>query len=159
MVLNSTFESVESRFAREPPADPTAGRPSEIHARAGPSIEHVHALQRARAISYIERNLTSPSLTPASVAEAIHVSRSALYRLFRTSGGVNRYIQRARLDRAWSALANPENASRVSEVAFGSGFLSEAHFCRSFRRAFGVTPGRVNGRGAKPAARTGGQEP
>ena len=102
----------------------------------------------ARAAAYIERNLTSQDLTPASVAEAVHVSRSVLYRLFSGSGGVNRYILRARLDRAWTSLADPAHPRRVSEVAFESGFLSEAHFCRAFRRAFGITPGRVNGRGA-----------
>jgi AraC-like DNA-binding protein len=82
------------------------------------------------------------------VAEAAHVSRSALYRLFSGSGGVSRYIQRARLDLAWTSLSDPAHPRRVSEVAFGCGFSSEAHFCRAFRRAFGVTPGQVNGRGA-----------
>ena len=96
-------------------------------------------------MAYIERNLTSRTLTPARVAEAVHVSRSALYRMFSASGGVNRFIMRARLDWAWKALADPAGRRRVSEVAFGSGFQSEAHFCRAFRRAFGVTPGCVNG--------------
>jgi len=98
----------------------------------------------ARAIAYIERNLTSRTLTPAAVAEAVHVSRSTLYRMFSPSGGVNRYILRARLDLARSVLADPGPARRVSDVAFDSGFLSEAHFCRAFRRAFGVTPGGVH---------------
>lgn len=100
----------------------------------------------ARAASYIERNLISQDLTPDRVAEAIHVSRSVLYRLFSASGGVRRYILQARLERAWSLLADRAPAQRVSEVAYASGFQSEAHFCRAFRRAFGVTPGFVKGR-------------
>lgn len=110
---------------------------------AGPGSEDPR--QFARAVDYIERNLTSRALTPASVAEAVHVSRSTLYRMFGPSGGVNRYIVRARLDRAWQALAGPARTRRVSEVAFALGFQSDAHFCRAFRRAFGVTPGHAGG--------------
>jgi AraC-like DNA-binding protein len=110
----------------------------------------IECIPLARAASYIERNLTSQDLTPASVAEAAHVSRSTLYRLFSPSGGVKRYILNARLDRAWSALADPKQARRVSDVAFDTGFLSDAHFCRAFRRAFGVTPGRVKRSWRKP---------
>jgi len=128
-----------------------------FHDAGAPFPEHEESLQLARAVAYIHRNLTSRTLTPASVAEAVHVSRSTLYRMFGSSGGVNRYIVRARLDRAWKALAGPGRGRRVSEVAFGLGFQSDAHFCRAFRRAFGVTPGHVNGaaQAGEGIARTG----
>jgi AraC-like DNA-binding protein len=116
-----------------------------FHGAAASSPGHEEPLQLARAVDYIERNLTSRTLTPASVADAIHVSRSTLYRMFEASGGVNRYIVRARLDRAWRDLSGPGRVRRISEVAFGLGFQSDAHFCRVFRRAFGVTPGQING--------------
>jgi AraC-like DNA-binding protein len=129
----------------DPSLRPAGVASFDFHGAPTSPTGHEGSLQLARAAAYIERNLTSRALTPASVADAIHVSRSTLYRMFSTSGGVNRYIVRARLDRARSALADAGQARRVSEVAFGSGFLSEAHFCRAFRRAFGVTPGCVNG--------------
>lgn len=131
------------RRLRDARAEPTAVDSDDFHGAAMSSPED--SLQLARAVDYIERNLTSRTLTPASVADAVHVSRSTLYRMFEASGGVNRYIVRARLDRAWRDLSGPGRARRVSEVAFGLGFQSDAHFCRAFRRAFGVTPGHVNG--------------
>jgi AraC-like DNA-binding protein len=121
-----------------------------------PGVED--SLQLAKAIDFIERNLTSRDLTPARVADAVHVSRSTLYRMFGPTGGVNRYIVRARLDRAWKVLAEEARARRVSEVAFDLGFQSEAHFCRVFRRTFGVTPGHINGvahSAAEPVDRAG----
>lgn len=139
-------------FASRPPIERrlrdglARGDPGGLDDGAGPpSPGSEDSLQLAKAIDFIERNLTSRDLTPARVADAVHVSRSALYRMFGPTGGVNRYIVRARLDRAWKVLTDSGRARRVSEVAFGLGFQSEAHFCRVFRRAFGVTPGHVNG--------------
>jgi AraC-like DNA-binding protein len=132
---------LRSRDAPRRPAEVDSPDFQDIHASPR---DHEDSIQLARAVAYIERNLTSRALTPASVAEAVHVSRSTLYRMFSASGGVNRYIVRARLDQAWRTLADPGRARRISEVAFGAGFQSEAHFCRAFRRAFGITPGGVN---------------
>jgi AraC-like DNA-binding protein len=134
--------SISSGFPDAPPPFATHETASE------------HALQLARAAAYIERNLFSQDLTPESVAEAVHVSRSGLYRLFQASGGVHRYVMSARLDRAWSVLADPHRAQRVSVVAFDCGFRSEAHFCRAFRRAFGVTPGFIRGSGVRSPGRS-----
>ena len=59
-------------------------------------------------------------------------------------GGVAAYIQTRRLARAHADLADPGKAPRkIYEVAYRWGFVSEAHFSRAFRRAFGVTPGEV----------------
>lgn len=102
-----------------------------------------HAVQLARATSYIEQNLGSHALTPQAVAEATHVSRSTLYRLFGGSGGVSRYIWQARLNHAWSALSSPEEVRPIGQIAFDLGFLSEAHFCHAFRNSFGISPGSL----------------
>jgi AraC-like DNA-binding protein len=133
------------RRQRDVLARPARGDSVDLEGARPSSPGSEDSLQRAKAIDFIERNLTSRDLTPARVADAVHVSRSALYRMFGPTGGVNRYIVRARLDRAWKVLADAARARRVSEVAFDLGFQSEAHFCRVFRRAFGVTPGHVNG--------------
>ncbi|MDB5459359.1 MAG: hypothetical protein JWO72_1100 [Caulobacteraceae bacterium] len=100
----------------------------------------VQSLQRERAKAFIEQHLASPSLSPGEVADAVHMSRSALYRLFPESRGVGRYILEARLNRAWLLLSGDAGAPRISQVAYRTGFLSEAHFCRAFRRKFGLSP-------------------
>ena len=42
------------------------------------------------------------------------------------------------------ARRTPSRAShKIYEIAYRWGFVSEAHFSRAFRRAFGLTPGDV----------------
>jgi AraC-like DNA-binding protein len=94
-------------------------------------------LLRARA--HIEARLADGALSPDSVALALGLSRSALYRLFGHLGGVAGYIQTRRLGRIKALLADPREGRRISELAYGHGFADEAHFSRAFRRAFGVS--------------------
>lgn len=120
-----------------------AGQSPSSHGPASPVPEAGgrQSIQLARAMSYIEQNLASHLLTPQAVARAAHVSRSTLYRLFRGSGGVSRAIWQTRLNHAWRALSSPQDSRSIGAVAFDLGFLSEAHFCRAFRHAFGISPG------------------
>lgn len=94
-----------------------------------------------RAAAFIENNLASHDLTPDAVARAANVSRSTLYRLFKSCGGVSRYILRRRLNLASERLRDPAEYRQVSELAFELGFISEAHFSRAFRQVFGAPPG------------------
>ena len=47
-------------------------------------------------------------------------------------------IWQMRLERAASLLSDQEGS--VSEVAYGVGFKSVAHFCNRFRSQFGLSP-------------------
>lgn len=127
----------EAWQADGPPHLPSAHGP----ASSNPEIAGRQAIQLARAVSFIEQNLASHILTPQAVAKAARVSRSTLYRLFRGSGGVSRAIWQARLNHAWRALSSPGDTRSIGMIAFDLGFLSEAHFCRAFRHAFGISPG------------------
>ena len=62
------------------------------------------------------------------------VFRAALHT---TPGAVAR---RARFERAAVELLGGEHT--VASVAHGAGFADHSHFCRHFRREFGVTPSR-----------------
>lgn len=69
------------------------------------------------------------------------MSRATLYRLFESIGGIAAYIQSRRLARAYAALVRPAHRHRrLYDIALDWGFVSEAHFSRSFRRAFGLSP-------------------
>jgi AraC-like DNA-binding protein len=112
---------------------------AETVARARPALETT-LLERIRA--HIEAMLGSPDLGPDSLCVAFRLSRTQLYRLFESLGGVAAYIQTRRLARAYADLADSGKAPRkIYDIAYRWGFVNEAHFSRAFRRAFGMTPG------------------
>jgi AraC-like DNA-binding protein len=114
---------------------------AETVARARPALEAT-LLERIRA--HIETMLGSPGLSVDALCQVFGLSRSTLYRLFEPLGGVAAYIQARRLASAYADLADPRKAPRkIYEIAYRWGFVSEAHFSRTFRRAFGVPPGEV----------------
>ncbi|GHC27603.1 helix-turn-helix domain-containing protein [Aidingimonas halophila] len=100
----------------------------------------VHDIARQRLEHFIERHLTSPRLTPATLCRTAAISRSRLYRLFEHEGGVLRYIQRRRLARARECLENPLESRAIGELAEAHGFRSQAHFSRSFRERYRCSP-------------------
>jgi acetamidase/formamidase/AraC-like DNA-binding protein len=90
----------------------------------------------------IERKLGDPEVSPARIAQLEGISERYLQKLFETTGdNFTHYLRERRLQRCWADLANPTEAHRsVSEIAFGSGFSDAAHFSRSFRDRFGLSP-------------------
>jgi AraC-like DNA-binding protein len=92
-----------------------------------------------RVVQYIERNIESPELSPQSICRRVGISRSQLYRLFVSAGGVANYIRLSRLLKARAELASSAR-QRISNVAYKYGFTSHAHFSRVFKQHFGCTP-------------------
>lgn len=102
--------------------------------RLGPMV-------RAQALSCIEQRLSDPDLDATMVCREVGVSRTALYDLFASSGGIARHIRSRRLDEAMRRLrAVSASKERVGEIAYSLGFSSESTFSRSFRERFGCAP-------------------
>ncbi|ATL25057.1 helix-turn-helix domain-containing protein [Streptomyces formicae] len=97
-------------------------------------------VRRLRA--YVDANLRDRNLTPATVAEAQHISIRYLHKLFEGRGStVGRWIQHRRLEEARRELARPARDDiTVAAVASRWGFASATHFSRSFRTAYGMSP-------------------
>ncbi len=76
------------------------------------------------------------------VASAVNTSTFYFCKMFKKSTGINftEYLARVRVEKAKNLLLNPN--SRISEVAFASGFQSLSHFNRVFRRIAGHSPTR-----------------
>ncbi|WP_180686673.1 helix-turn-helix domain-containing protein [Streptomyces gossypiisoli] len=97
-------------------------------------------LSRIRA--YIEEHLMEPDLSPESIARAHHISVRYLHKLFQNDGTtVSQWVRRRRLDACRRELSRtPNRRITVAAVAHRWGFSSPAHFSRTFRDAYGMSP-------------------
>ncbi len=97
-----------------------------------------------RICEFIDGNLTDPGLSPEVIARAHFISTRHLRALFREDGmSVTAYLRRERLEQCRRALVHPETLDRdCAAIGASWGFTSAAHFNRSFKEAFGTTPGK-----------------
>ncbi|MDD2872193.1 MAG: helix-turn-helix domain-containing protein [Azoarcus sp.] len=104
------------------------------------------ALRLLEAQNYILQHLDRPQLGPDDIARALHMSRRSLYNLFADADLRPRaFIQNLRLDRASTALINRhQSGDSITSIALDHGFTDAAHFSRSFRKRFGVSPSHYN---------------
>ncbi|MFJ9914417.1 helix-turn-helix domain-containing protein [Actinacidiphila glaucinigra] len=109
-------------------------------------------LQRVR--GYIRAHLDDPALSPASVAAVHHISLRYLYQLFQNEPmTVGRWIQRLRLEACRRDLVRPELVGQtVAAIAHRWGFASHAHFSRTFRAVYGLSPAQWRQAGVLQAA-------
>ncbi|KMO13938.1 helix-turn-helix domain-containing protein [Methylobacterium platani] len=116
--------SIAERMAREAP------RP----------LQGTVIVQRAKA--YVEANLGDPTLDPPQLAAAMGVSLRHLQQLFHERGRhISDWLWQRRLEVAARRLADPGHAHLpIGALAYGCGFVSQAHFSRRFRDRFDATP-------------------
>ncbi|RKT56433.1 helix-turn-helix transcriptional regulator [Saccharothrix australiensis] len=112
------------------------------------------AARRRDALEFMREHLSDPNLGADVIARALHISRRRLYQLFDDGQGVSERIRGLRVDRAKALLCDPAKAGRgIGEIARDCGFVSAAHFSRTFRQVVGRTPSEFRGRwtgGARP---------
>ncbi|TFV52118.1 AraC family transcriptional regulator [Blastococcus sp. TF02A-35] len=91
---------------------------------------------------FIDEHLGDPGLSADAVGRAVGVTARHLNRSFSAEGTtVTQFIQGRRLEQARRDLAHPAGrAERIVDVASRWGFVSQAHFARLFRDAYGCTP-------------------
>ena len=106
---------------------------------------------------YVRRSpdLRSSSLGPRKLCRETAMSRSQLYRLLESEGGVASYIQRRRLSESFSMLCDTSSTLPISEIAASLCFSDPSSFSRAFRREFGGTPtdARASSRSGRPPAK------
>jgi AraC-like DNA-binding protein len=88
----------------------------------------------------ISENIGNPLMDANFVSNALHLSRTQLFRklkpIIRQSPG--NYIKALKLQKAKDLLETTD--LRINEVAFKCGFESPSHFTKAFVRHFGVKP-------------------
>ncbi|GAA1134313.1 MULTISPECIES: helix-turn-helix domain-containing protein [Microbacterium] len=127
-LAHSALDLVSTVFTRELGLDEVSADP------------HRALVQRIR--SYIDRNLASTDLGPASIASAHYISTRHLHGLFQEQGvTVSTWIRTRRLEQCRRDLLDPMLADRpVAAIAARWGFVDAAHFSRAFKTAFGISP-------------------
>ncbi|MDQ0767055.1 helix-turn-helix domain-containing protein [Streptomyces canus] len=95
-----------------------------------------------RILEHIDRRLDDPDLSLESIARAHAISVRYLHRIFECADTtVSRWVQRRRLQECRRDLARRQTAGlTISAVAHRWGFASAAHFSRTFRAMYGMSP-------------------
>lgn len=147
-------------LARMHASDPVGARTLAPHAvglltsalglaARGVATEPTAALARQRVRVVLNARLADPRLSLDAVAEACHLSRRSLVRLFADEPeGVAGTLRRMRVDRA-RALLRADPRRPVAAIAVACGFAGEAQLHRAFRALIGTTPGAYRATGVE----------
>jgi len=110
-------------------------------AGAAPTAAAMPDARIARSLDLIRERL-SGSITLRSIASAVHLSPDRFRHLFmqETGVGLRPYLLWLRLESSLSAYVNGQT---LTEAAHAGGFADSAHFSRTFKKMFGITPASV----------------
>lgn len=105
-------------------------------------VETVRASQLNFIKSKIRQHLHEPDLSLESISQRNRISIRYLHYLFHESGQTAwQFVMSERLERCWRDIVNPRMAHQtITAIAYGWGFSDAAHFSRSFKREFGISP-------------------
>ena len=95
-----------------------------------------------RVCQEMEARLGDPSLSPAQLARDTGLSERYVQKLFEIGGeSFTLYLRRRRLERCRADFENPQrNHLSITDICFHWGFNDAAHFSRSFRAQFAMSP-------------------
>ena len=118
----------------------------------------IHRTIRERAMALLDSRPPEEKWNAASLAVAIGVSRTSLYRAFETTGGVRTYVLRRRLARAFAALRGRRGRSpSVELIGQRNGFPDRRSFVQAFRSQFAISPDDVAPSDVRPDLSAAGQ--
>lgn len=105
-----------------------------------PSHSRSASLHRVK--QFIEDHLHDHTLDTSLIAAATGLSARYINHLFADEGySLMRYVWQRRLEKCRQALQQPaQSGQALAIIAFQWGFIDQAHFSRSFKQAFGLSP-------------------
>lgn len=110
---------------------------------SSPRMETYH---RERIKEFVRTHLCDPGLDVAAIAQAVGLSPGHIHRIFaREELPLMQWVWTERLQHCYRELATerPRAGRSISSIAYGWGFNDAAHFSRSFRKRFGLSPSEV----------------
>lgn len=139
----------------------TFGRPAGVTERALEDLLYAHAAQSIaggrtsdarpenprtlqRCLDFIDSQV-SADISVLDVAAAAGLSLRGVQALFQRHAGtsITRFVRHRRLSLARKLLGSPQSPETVMAVAVAAGFNQLSYFNRSYRAAFGETPGET----------------
>lgn len=120
----------------------------------GAEVRRREYLLRQAVERHVSAHLADRSLSVGTIAAAVGISRSALYRLLGAHGGVARFIWRRRL-MALRAALDSGSRDTLARHAEAFGFAGEAHMSRMFSATFGESPGAYGAKARQNRAEAG----
>jgi AraC family transcriptional regulator len=120
----------------------------QSHSNISPELQHSRVYSNRLAdrklrhvLDFIETHIEG-DLTVERIAATVSLSQFHFARLFKSTTGKSphQYVSERRLIHAKQMLVDADRP--LVDIAHACGFSSEGNFCRSFRRATGVTPGQ-----------------
>lgn len=112
-----------------------------VRKRRSERAENPDAERMARAMSFVDRHLYDPELSPQQVANALHFSLRSLYNLFSQSGlTVQGYIRDRRLEDCRQFISSRHTELNIQQLALSRGFNDLSGFSRAFKRKYGLSP-------------------
>ena len=108
----------------------------------GPSASNRRIALFHRLCQTVEAELGDPDLNVQKIAKLQGISTRTLQKLFSLAGRrFSQYIRMRRLERCRGDLASPLYMHlSISEICFRWGFNDAAHFSRTFRQAYDMSP-------------------
>lgn len=115
----------------------------------GATSESERDIQRSRFRAmrgFLEEHLRDPTIGAGALERHFGASRATIFRDFAPYGGVAKWVQTRRLERAFADLADGSpRRGAVTAVSESWRFSSVAHFSRLFRARFGIAPNSAVG--------------
>lgn len=150
-------EIVRSLSAPQPPAAYRRLAASVLErlekAQLRTAAEETRAPVAARAKLIVDETFTDPMMGLYLVSEQLNVSNSYLSTAFKNAYGVSlvQYLNRLRVDHAKKLIV--DTSMSIKEIALASGFSSDIHFIRVFKKQENKTPTMLRRESAaEPAA-------
>ena len=109
--------------------------------KSSTSLKNVDSIFRKKVNELILRNISHPDLSLETLAEALHMSKSTLYRKWKEEDDdetLANYILSIRLAETLELVQ--EQSISFAEASSLCGFNNPSYFSRAFKKVYGCTP-------------------